>query len=112
MNKTMTVQLSVLLIFTFLGTSALAQTKPACRLEGRCWKQPNAREWSKCACPPRREFALAFKKGFEDAYPGIPLEITRGDLAGVSLRVAKEQGRQNVSVGCLYRSDQERRYSI
>ncbi len=45
----------------------------------------------KCACPPRREFALAFKKGFEDAYPGITLEITAAALPAFPLRVAKEQ---------------------
>ena len=66
MNKPITCQLSALLIFTFLGTPALAQTKPASD-----WKtvvEAAKREGMvKCACPPRREFAVAFKKGFEDA---------------------------------------------
>lgn len=45
----------------------------------------------KCACPPRRDFALAFKKGFEEAYPGITLETTAATLPEFPLRVAKEQ---------------------
>ena len=44
----------------------------------------------KCACP-RRDFALAFKKDFEDAYPGITLETTAATLPEFPLRVAKEQ---------------------
>jgi ABC-type Fe3+ transport system substrate-binding protein len=45
----------------------------------------------KCACPPRRDFALAFKKGFEEAFPGITLETTAATLPEFPLRVAKEQ---------------------
>ena len=45
----------------------------------------------KCACPPRRDFALAFKKGFEEANPGITLETTAATLPEFPLRVAKEQ---------------------
>ena len=90
MNKTMTCQLSALLIFTFFGTSAFAQSKPASD-----WKavvEAAKREGMvKCACPPRREFAVAFKKGFEDAYPGITVEITAAALPAFPLRVAKEQ---------------------
>ena len=90
MNKTMTCQLSALLIFTFFGTSAFAQSKPASD-----WKavvEAAKREGMvKCACPPRREFAVAFKKGFEDAYPGITVEITAAASPAFPLRVAKEQ---------------------
>src|SRR5262245_11356500 len=90
MKKPLTFAFSVLVNFTFLGAAAFAQTKPAAD-----WKavvEAAKREGMvKCACPPRREFALAFKKGFEDAYPGITLEITAAALPAFPLRVAKEQ---------------------
>jgi iron(III) transport system substrate-binding protein len=90
MTKPITFELCVFLILTFLGASASAQTKPASD-----WKavlEAARREGTvKCACPPRREFALAFKKGFEDANPGITLEITAAALPAFPLRVAKEQ---------------------
>jgi iron(III) transport system substrate-binding protein len=90
MLKSMTVELSVIVILTFLGASAGAQTKPASD-----WKAvveaAKGEGTVKCACPPRREFALAFKKGFEEAYPGITLEITAAALPAFPLRVAKEQ---------------------
>ena len=90
MNKTMTCQLSALLIFTVLGTSAFAQSKPAS--DWNATLDAAKREGMvKCACPPRREFAVAFKKGFEDAYPGITVEITAAALPAFPLRVAKEQ---------------------
>lgn len=90
MKKPTIFELSVFLILTFSGASAVAQSKPASD-----WKtvvEAAKREGMiKCACPPRREFALAFKKGFEDAYPGITLEITAATLPAFPLRVAKEQ---------------------
>jgi ABC-type Fe3+ transport system substrate-binding protein len=90
MSKPIACQLSALLIFTFFGTPAFAQSKPASD-----WKavvEAAKREGMvKCACPPRREFAVAFKKGFEDAYPGITVEITAAALPAFPLRVAKEQ---------------------
>jgi iron(III) transport system substrate-binding protein len=90
MNKPITFELCVFVILSFLGASAGAQTKPAAD-----WKavvEAAKREGTvKCACPPRREFALAFKKGFEEAYPGITLEITAAALPAFPLRVAKEQ---------------------
>src|SRR5574341_2085189 len=80
----------VALTLSVWGPSALAQTKPAAD-----WKavvEAAKREGVvKCACPPRREFAMAFKKGFEDAYPGITVEITAAALPAFPLRVAKEQ---------------------
>jgi iron(III) transport system substrate-binding protein len=81
---------SVLLMVTFLEATAYAQTKPAA--DWNATVEAAKREGVvKCACPPRREFALAFKKGFEDAYPGITLEITAAALPAFPLRVAKEQ---------------------
>ena len=88
-NRT-AVKLSALLILTFLTTTASAQTKPAA--DWNATLEAAKREGVvKCACPPRREFALAFKKGFEDAYPGITLEITAAALPAFPLRVGKEQ---------------------
>jgi hypothetical protein len=90
LRKSTTFQLSILLMLVSLGSSAVGQTKPVSD-----WKtvvEAAKREAVvKCACPPRREFALAFKKGFEDAYPGITLEITAATLPAFPLRVAKEQ---------------------
>jgi ABC-type Fe3+ transport system substrate-binding protein len=83
-------ELSVLLMVTLLGATINAQTKPAA--DWNATVEAAKREGVvKCACPPRREFALAFKKGFEDAYPGITLEITAAALPAFPLRVAKEQ---------------------
>ena len=90
MKKSIVFELNVLLVLASLGSSAVGQTKP-----GSDWNtvvEAAKREAVvKCACPPRREFALAFKKGFEDAYPGITLEITAATLPAFPLRVAKEQ---------------------
>ena len=76
MNKTMTCQLSALLIFTFLGTSAFAQSKPASD-----WKavvEAAKREGMvKCACPPRREFASLSRKVSKTRIPGLPSKSPR-----------------------------------
>jgi ABC-type Fe3+ transport system substrate-binding protein len=89
MKKSIVFELNVLLVLACFG-SAAAQTKPAAD-----WKtvvEAAKREGTvKCACPPRRDFALAFKKGFEDAFPGITLELTSATLPEFPLRVAKEQ---------------------
>src|SRR5215475_14814136 len=83
-------ELSILLALACLGSSALAQTKPA--PDWKLLMEAAKREGIvKCACPPRRDFALAFKKGFEEAFPGITLEITAATLPEFPLRVAKEQ---------------------
>src|SRR5262245_8261546 len=80
----------IFLALVCLGSSVLAQTKPAAD-----WKslvEGAKREGIiKCACPPRRDFSLAFKKGFEEAFPGITLEITAATLPEFPMRVAKEQ---------------------
>jgi hypothetical protein len=69
MKSPTTFKLSAVLILAFLGSTASAQNKPAAD-----WKAvveaAKHEGVVKCACPPRREFAVAFKKGFEDAYPG------------------------------------------
>src|SRR5512134_1196332 len=89
MKKFIVFQLNVLLAVTYFGSGA-AQIKPAAD-----WKEiveAAKREGTvKCACPPRRDFALAFKKGFEDAFPGITLELTAATLPAFPLRAAKEQ---------------------
>ena len=109
MNKTMTCQLSALLIFTFFGTSAFAQSKPAS--DWNAIVEAAKREGMvKCACPPRREFAVAFKKGFEDAYPGITLEITAAALAGFSPPSRQGTSRQDVSYGTFIPSGRARKY--
>jgi ABC-type Fe3+ transport system substrate-binding protein len=90
MKNPITFKLSAVLILTLLGATASAQTKPAA--DWNATLEAAKREGVvKCACPPRREFALAFKKGFEAAYPGITLEITAAPLPAFPLRVAKEQ---------------------
>ncbi|HMF49931.1 MAG TPA: hypothetical protein VK603_14865, partial [Candidatus Saccharimonadales bacterium] len=90
MKSPTTFKLCAVLILTCLGTTASAQTKPAA--DWNATLEAAKREGVvKCACPPRREFAVAFKKGFEDAYPGITLEITAATLPAFPLRVAKEQ---------------------
>src|SRR6185503_16549841 len=90
MKSPTTFKLCAVLILTCLGTTASAQSKPASD-----WKAvveaAKHEGMVKCACPPRREFALAFKKGFEDAYPAITVEITAAALPAFPLRVAKEQ---------------------
>ena len=83
-------ELSILLALACLASSAAAQTKPAAD-----WKAlveaARSEGVVKCACPPRRDFALAFKKGFEEAFPGITLEITAATLPEFPMRAAKEQ---------------------
>jgi iron(III) transport system substrate-binding protein len=75
---------------TTLTRSSVAQQKPAS--DWKATVEAAKRDGVvKCACPPRREFALAFKKGFEEAFPGIALEITAATLPEFPLRVAKEQ---------------------
>ena len=90
MKSSTTFKLCAVLILTFLATTA-----SAAKQTGSDWNatlEAAKREGMvKCACPPRREFAVAFKKGFEDAYPGITLEITAATLPAFPLRVAKEQ---------------------
>jgi ABC-type Fe3+ transport system substrate-binding protein len=78
-----------LVVTTFTGSS-LAQQKPASDWN-KIVEAAKREGMVKCACPPRRDFATAFKKGFEDAYPGITLEITAAALPAFPLRVAKEQ---------------------
>ena len=57
-------ELSILLALACLGSLAAAQTKPATDWKGLV--EAAKREGTvKCACPPLRDFALAFKKGFE-----------------------------------------------
>ena len=83
-------ELSILLALACLASSAAAQTKPAA--DWKALVEAAKREGVvKCACPPRRDFALAFKKGFEEAFPGITLEITAATLPEFPMRVAKEQ---------------------
>src|SRR4029077_3739623 len=83
-------ELSILLALACLGSSAAGQTKPAA--DWKALVEAAKREGVvKCACPPRRDFALAFKKGFEEAFPGITLEITAATLPEFPMRVAKEQ---------------------
>jgi iron(III) transport system substrate-binding protein len=78
------------LVFSAPTPAALAQTKPAA--DWQAVLEAAKREGVvKCACPPRREFALAFKKGFEETHPGITLELTAAALPAFPLRVAKEQ---------------------
>src|SRR5262245_18244603 len=83
-------EFGIVLALACLASSAPAQTKPAAD-----WKslvEAAKREGIvKCACPPRCDFALAFKKGFEEAFPGITLEITAATLPVFPMRVAKEQ---------------------
>src|SRR5262245_66626422 len=92
MKKSIAIELSALLVLACVG-SAAAQTKST-----GDWKtlvEAAKREGTvKCACPPRRDFALAFKKGFEDAFPGMTLELTSATLPEFPLRVAKEQAAQ------------------
>ena len=63
MKKAIVVALNVLLVLAGFG-SAAAQTKAAAD-----WKtvvEAAKREGTvKCACPPRRDFALAFKKALK-----------------------------------------------
>jgi len=90
MKRPIIFALRILLMLAALGSSAVAQTKPASD-----WKavvEAGKREGVvKCACPPRRDFALAFKKGFEEAFPGMSLELTAATLPEFPMRVAKEQ---------------------
>ncbi|MBP1154910.1 MULTISPECIES: extracellular solute-binding protein [unclassified Paenibacillus] len=44
-----------------------------------------------CACPPRPDYANAFKDGFEKAYPGIKLEVTAAPVPEFPVRVSNEQ---------------------
>jgi ABC-type Fe3+ transport system substrate-binding protein len=89
MKKSIIIELCVLFVLAFVG-SAAAQTKPAA--DWTTVLEAAKREGVvKCACPPRRDFALAFKKGFEDAFPGITLELTAATLPQFPIRVAKEQ---------------------
>jgi iron(III) transport system substrate-binding protein len=82
--------LDILLAIACVASSAVAQTKPAA--DWKALVEAAKREGVvKCACPPRRDFALAFKKGFEEAFPGITLELTAATLPEFPLRVAKEQ---------------------
>jgi len=89
MKKSIVIELCLLLVFALIG-SAAAQIKSTAD-----WKtvlEAAKREGTvKCACPPRRDFALAFKKGFEDAFPGMTLELTAATLPEFPMRVAKEQ---------------------
>ena len=56
-------ELGIFLALACLGSSALAQTKPAA--DWKALVEAAKREGIiKCACPPRRDFALAIKKGF------------------------------------------------
>lgn len=71
--------------------SSLAQQKPPPSDWNKIVEAAKREGVVKCACPPRRDFALAFKNGFEAAYPGITLEITAATLPSFPLRVAKEQ---------------------
>ena len=88
MKKSIVIELCLLLVFALIG-SAAAQIKST------DWKTvleaANREGTVKCACPPRRDFALAFKKGFEDAFPGMTLELTAATLPEFPMRVAKEQ---------------------
>ena len=79
-----------LLITAFLATSSPAQPRAASDWDATL--EAARREGVvRCACPPRRDFALAFKTGFEKAYPGITLEITAATLPSFPIRVEKEQ---------------------
>ena len=101
MKNSTTFKLIAVLILAFLATTAAAQSKPASD-----WKavlEAAKREGTvKCACPPRREFAVAFKKGFEDAYPGITVELTAAALPRFSPSSRQGTSRQNVSLGHLH----------
>ena len=90
MKKLFAFEVSAFLLLTLYTLPIFAQSKPAA--DWKATVEAAKREGIvKCACPPRREFAMAFKKGFEDAYPGITLEITAAALPAFPLRVAKEQ---------------------
>lgn len=90
MKKLFAFELTAVLFFTLYSLPIFAQSKPAA--DWKATVEAAKREGVvKCACPPRREFAMAFKKGFEDSYPGITLEITAAALPAFPLRVAKEQ---------------------
>lgn len=78
------------LAVALLTGSALAQSKAPSDWD-RIVEAAKREGVVKCACPPRRDFALGFKKGFEAAYPGITLELTAAALPAFPLRVAKEQ---------------------
>lgn len=82
---------ALFLIVTILGGLSLAQQKPPPSDWNNILEAARREGIVKCACPPRRDFALAFKNGFEAAYPGITLEITAAALPAFPLRVAKEQ---------------------
>ncbi len=90
MKKSTVCKVVAILALTLCAPPVRAQSKPA-----QDWQATLAaakREGVvKCACPPRREFAAAFKKGFENAYPGITVELTAAALPAFPLRVAKEQ---------------------
>ena len=89
MKKLFAFELTAILFFTLYSLPIFGQSKPAAD-----WTTVEAAKREgvvKCACPPRREFALAFKNGFEAAYPGITLEITAATLPAFPLRAAKEQ---------------------
>ena len=122
MNKTMTCQLSALLIFTFLGTSAFAQSKPAS--DWNAILEAAKREGMvKCACPPRREFARRvqerfrrrlsrnYRRNHRGGLPAFPSPSCQGASAkmflwdvytfgpGAEIFDLKEQGRLGIPVG-------------
>jgi ABC-type Fe3+ transport system substrate-binding protein len=82
---------TLFLAVTVFAASSLAQQKPPVADWNKIVEAAKREGVVKCACPPRRDFALAFKNGFEAAYPGITLEITAAALPAFPLRVAKEQ---------------------
>jgi hypothetical protein len=84
-----------LVVALFLAVAAFAEPSLAQQKPPSDWNkivEAAKREGVvKCACPPRRDFALAFKKAFEEAFPGITLETTAATLPEFPLRVAKKQ---------------------
>jgi iron(III) transport system substrate-binding protein len=82
---------ALLLAATTPTGSSLAQPKPPPSDWNKIVEAARREGVVKCACPPRRDFALAFKNGFEAAYPGITIEITAAALPAFPLRAAKEQ---------------------
>ena len=77
-----------LVVALFLAVAAFAEPSLAQQKPPSDWNkivEAAKREGVvKCACPPRRDFALAFKKAFEEAFPGITLETTAATLPEVS----------------------------